>query len=616
MNVVVLFLIFAVTSFVIIDINSQELRKTAILRNTSLADSMILDLDQYIKNRIDDFKTITAIQEVRSSIIESNDLFGNLIDIEEFLTEREKTTESEMPFLTEINKDEVSQELAEMIVFYEESFDHNIVDELFITNEYGANVALGTGTSDYRQDDEEWWQLAKRDGMYIGKLEFNDTYEKYAIPFGVRVADDDGNFIGVMRVVLSLDDILSDIVDDDDILEQIGTRNVLLIDETGRILYPTIQQDSKVQQTVEYFPQILQNRGAFEIKNNLNEPVLVSYSMSIGFENFRGFGWTVIIEQAERQLLDDFSEIRETVIYASVVGLISSLIISVLISRSITNPLGHLVDIAKKIAQGNFDVRLKKHQISEIKTIEKSFEKMSADLKNLVETEKELAETKAKVKNERFAAMGELSANVAHDLKNPLAAIKSATSIIKQNSGNLDPKLRDLVFPKIDRAISRITHQIDEVLNYVRITPINMTLVSVKKIIESSLESLDVPTNIKIVKPDNDFTIKCDVGKLEIVFINLMLNAVQAIEEKQGEIKINLIDSKKHRIIEIENNGPAIPEDILKDVFKPLFTTKQKGTGLGLAISKNVIEQHGWEMNVRNNPVVFSIIIPKDVKNS
>lgn len=241
---------------------------------------------------------------------------------------------------------------------------------------------------------------------------------------------------------------------------------------------------------------------------------------------------------------------------------------------------------------------------------------MSVDLKNLVETEKELAETRAKVKNERFAAMGELSANVAHDLKNPLASIKSATNIIKQNSNNMDPKLKELVFPKMDRAISRITHQIDEVLNYVRITPINLIEVSIQKIITSSFESLSIPNNVEIVKPDIDFTVKCDVEKLEIVFINLILNAIQAFEEKQGRIKINLIDDKKQKTIEFENDGPAIPGDILQDIFKPLFTTKQKGTGLGLAISKNVIEQHGWQITVKNNPVTFSIIVPKHIQNS
>lgn len=611
-----MFLIFAVTSFVIIDINSQELRKSVELRNTSLADSMILDIDQYIKNRIDDFKTITTVEEVRSSIVKSNDMFRNISDIEEFLDSKEQTTDSEFRFLTEVNLEDASEELAELIIFYEESFGHNIIDELFITNEYGASIALGTGTSDYRQDDEEWWQLTKRDGMYIGKLEYNDNYEEFSIPFGMRIVDDEGNFVGVMRVALSLDDILSDLVDDHEILQQTGTRSVFLVDESGKILYPGTEQDSSIQKTIEYFPQISKNRDTFEIKNNLGEPILVSYSTSIGFEDFRGFGWTIIIEQAEHQLLDDFSEIRETVIIASVIGLISALIISILISRSITNPLSYLVDVARNIAQGNFDVKLQKHQISEIKTIEKSFEKMSVDLKNLVETEKELAETRAKVKNERFAAMGELSANVAHDLKNPLASIKSATNIIKQNSNNMDPKLKELVFPKMDRAISRITHQIDEVLNYVRITPINLIEVSIQKIITSSFESLSIPNNVEIVKPDIDFTVKCDVEKLEIVFINLILNAIQAFEEKQGRIKINLIDDKKQKTIEFENDGPAIPGDILQDIFKPLFTTKQKGTGLGLAISKNVIEQHGWQITVKNNPVTFSIIVPKHIQNS
>ena len=617
-NVGVLFLIFAVSSFVIIDVNSQELRKTAILHNTSLADSMILEIDQYIKNRIDDFMIITTLQEVQSSITESNDLFGNLINVEDFIKEKEKNTDlqSNAAFLDRISKDEISIDLKETILFYEESFDHNIIDELVITNEYGASIALGAGTSDYRQDDEQWWQITKNERQYIGELEYNEIYEGYVIPFGIQVTDDNGNFIGVMRVVLSLDDILSDLVDDDSLLEQTSSREILLVDEFGRVLHPKEQLDSKIQKTSEYFSQISERRGIFEMKNKMDETILVSYSSSTGFENFGGFGWIVLIEQKEELLLDDFSEIRNTVIMVLVIGLVASLIMSAFTSKLITNPLEHLADAAKNIAKGNFVIRIREHQINEIKTIENTVKKMAVDLKNLFETEKELAETRARIKNERLTAMGELSASVAHDLKNPLAAIKSATNIIKQNSDILDPKLKELVFPKMDRAISRMTHQIDEVLNYVRITPINMTDVSIKKIIDSSLESLDVPKNIHIVKPDNDFLVRCDVEKIEIVFINLMLNAMQSISEEQGKIQIRLIDDKRQKTIELEDNGPGMPDEIIKDIFKPLFTTKQKGTGLGLAISKNVIEQHGWSITVKNNPTTFCINIPKHEENS
>jgi len=124
---------------------------------------------------------------------------------------------------------------------------------------------------------------------------------------------------------------------------------------------------------------------------------------------------------------------------------------------------------------------------------------------------------------------------------------------------------------------------------------------------------VEVPENIKVQLPENDVIIECDSEKLEIVFVNLILNAVQAIDDDQGTITIRLIEKSNDIQIDFENSGPPIPEKEISEIFKPLFTTKLKGTGLGLSSCKNIIEEHKGKITAISNPVTFIIILPKQV---
>ena len=132
---------------------------------------------------------------------------------------------------------------------------------------------------------------------------------------------------------------------------------------------------------------------------------------------------------------------------------------------------------------------------------------------------------------ENLATIGQLSSNIAHDMRNPLGAIKSSTRRIQNQNktNNINNQVISDEILRIDRAVKRMSHQVEGVLNYVRSTPIIPTDISVKEMLNYSLDVVSVPENIKIVLPENDVTIECDSEKIENVFVNLILNAVQAI---------------------------------------------------------------------------------------
>jgi len=219
-------------------------------------------------------------------------------------------------------------------------------------------------------------------------------------------------------------------------------------------------------------------------------------------------------------------------------------------------------------------------------------------------------ENKAKeiIKNERLSAIGQLASRLAHDMRNPLSVIKSTIEIMKVRSSNIDEKTLEH-YSKIQRAIARMNYQLEKVLDFVRIKPLKLENTSAYKILNPVIHILKIPKNIKINKSGEDIAICCDPKSIEIVLVNLITNAIQALDGK-GEIKIRTTNGGEWALIEVEDNGPAIPDEILPKIFEPLFTTKQTGTGLGLSSCKSIIHQHGGTITVRNNPNTFTIRLP------
>ena len=106
-------------------------------------------------------------------------------------------------------------------------------------------------------------------------------------------------------------------------------------------------------------------------------------------------------------------------------------------------------------------------------------------------------------------------------------------------------------------------------------------------------------------------TFNFDHEKILVVFVNIILNAVQSIGQKDGHVLITLTETSSDVLLEIKNSGPDISQKDLEHIFDPLFTTKLEGTGLGLSSCKNIIEQHNGSIKATSGPVVFSIRLPK-----
>ena len=214
------------------------------------------------------------------------------------------------------------------------------------------------------------------------------------------------------------------------------------------------------------------------------------------------------------------------------------------------------------------------------------------------------------LKTKRLTTIGELSARIAHDLRNPLSILKNSIEMMKIRMSQ-DPRIsKDLAMAQ--RAISRMSHQIDEVLDYVTPKPLNLQKSMLSDNLSSTIEKINLPKDVLISLPPTDAIIICDQLKMEIVFINLINNAMQAMNNF-GRINIRTYYENSFTVIEVEDSGPGIPNDLLPKIFDPLFTTRQIGTGLGLPSVKSIIEKHKGTIiakNGTNKGALFIIKLP------
>jgi len=603
-------LTFAIVGMVTFDLSVHEIKNLLALRNEGFAVNMVGDLEEHIDKRVSDFQDLTNLNLIHSALINSNEEFEDIPDIKSYLDLKEKEIEFSRasPFIGNQADEPLVNELLDTIQFYHDEYNFDVVEELFVTNAYGANVALGSGTSDYSQSDEDWWQITKDTGKYVGKIKYNEEYQSYSIEFAFRIDDVDGNFIGVLRVLISLDDLLRDLIEDSDLLATSG-RNALILDENGYSFFAN-NKISLAESPVPYFSMIQSGKdeGFFELADSTDDFLMISYAKSTKYDNFEGFKWTVVVEQNQSPIVAESIDLRNSILLASILGMIATIVGSVLISKIVSLPLKRLTKTSEAISRGDFNVHPVRSKIDEIQTINDSFEEMIKNLKKLIETEKNLAEMHVKIKNERLSAIGELAASMAHDMKNPLATIKSSAEILQRKSSQNEETKQ--IIERMNRAIDRMSHQINDVLNYVRITPLHLEKIKIITLLETAKNSLNIPDNISISIPDSEIEIECDVEKLEIVFINILLNSIQAIGNNPGKIECIVRKNNSNAIIEIQDTGEGIPEDIFSKIFDPLVSSKQMGTGLGLSSTKHVIEQHHGTITAQNNPTRFIITMP------
>ena len=220
---------------------------------------------------------------------------------------------------------------------------------------------------------------------------------------------------------------------------------------------------------------------------------------------------------------------------------------------------------------------------------------------------------------ERLAVVGRFASAIVHDLKNPLMIINMASLL--GNRDNASHDVRALAHERISMQVDRITHLLNDVLDYVRGHRVQPTLqkTDYATFIRQLVMNLEKDAELKsatllCANPPPAIPVALDASRLSRAFCNLAYNAMDAMPDG-GRILLRFETSAREVITEIEDTGPGLPAEILGRLFEPFATHgKEHGTGLGLSIVKRIIEEHGGLITARNGSgggAIFSFTLPR-----
>ncbi len=291
-----------------------------------------------------------------------------------------------------------------------------------------------------------------------------------------------------------------------------------------------------------------------------------------------------------------------------------------LLGREAIGPLRRLVAAMHSAEGGRNEVLADEGRPDELGVAARGFDSvLSALRKSRAELE---SVYRARLERaDRFALMGEVATGLAHEIKNPLAGLSGALEILAEDfSGTPDHTETATTIEEMRRQVRRLASTMEGLLSFARPnkqqTDLNQCLEAALFLIERQRRS----AHVRVVR---DFVrdvplVLADAGQLQQVFLNLCLNAWQAMEGAGGGVLTarTLLSRGGEVTVEICDTGPGIPAAVRPHIFTPFFTTRADGNGLGLAVSERIIVEHGGEISFRCPPeggTVFSISLPRAV---
>jgi signal transduction histidine kinase len=345
-------------------------------------------------------------------------------------------------------------------------------------------------------------------------------------------------------------------------------------------------------------------------------------------------GWTVFLEQP---LHEAFAPLYNSILWTTilvVIGLGLSFLTSFVLARKMVAPILALQSAAAHMGAGGLDQTIEVRTGDELEALGAEFNRMNtrlrtsyASLKQKADEAERAAEDRQKaneklidqlLRAEKLAVIGQLSGGVAHDLRNPLGAINNAVYYLKRRLGaseeaQANPRIGQFL-QVIEDEVAHSNRIITDLMGFARISPPSLSPANLGETIQDMLSSIEVRDNVRIVKrfePELP-EVLADPEQLRRVFINLTMNAQEAMPDG-GELTISTRMVNGFAEVAFSDTGIGIPDENLKKVFDPLFTTKPKGTGLGLAVCQEIVARHSGTIDVaskRGEGSTFMVRLP------
>lgn len=315
-------------------------------------------------------------------------------------------------------------------------------------------------------------------------------------------------------------------------------------------------------------------------------------------------GWRPLLEVESMSVLKSFALERRVLLIAALVSAALIVLLFYRLSRQLRKRIGLLLSGAKAISSGQLDHRIAEHGSDEIASVSHAFNAMSRKLKEHLEHA---------VRLEKLAVLGEFASGIAHEIRNPLAAIKTSVQALARRES--DPKRAQLL-EEMEGEIDRLGRVVSDLVDFGRPRPPAPGVVPVRDLARRIAATIEPEAQARGVhfscQSNPDLELWADPDHLQQIILNLALNAVQATPA-EGAVILRATAEGEQVAFEVRDTGCGIPAELLGRVSDPFFTTKTKGVGLGLSISRQLCELNGGQISIDSAPghgTVVRVLLP------
>ncbi|MFH1338425.1 MAG: ATP-binding protein [Candidatus Omnitrophota bacterium] len=619
-----------------------------------LAEDMMNAVEHNVNDKIEFLHLRSKGFLVREVLSASNQEFESLENIQEYIDQKDREwvfapKGSLTPFMKEIIGNRLSQQMREeYIKFWLDKYGYPAFQEAFVTNRYGANVAQTGRTTDYRQDDEAWWQDAKRDGAYVSDIEYDESSGVHGIVFAHRVEGDDGSFMGVIKAVMPVTGIIKEI---ELTLKRYETTEVKLVTKRGELIYAT--KPFRVLEDIsgkDFFKQIKRQSGFFMADEGRRKKVF-SYVRSKDQRRVRTPQWIILVSHDTAEIFSPVFILRNHILSASVTLVILTVLVAFFLSRSITKPITKLHKGTEVIGAGNLDYKVGTQALDEIGELSRAFDQMTENLKKITasrdelnreiaerkraeeelkstyeelkRTHRQLEESEAQlIQSEKMRTLGMVTAGIAHELNNPMMGMLNFVQYCIKHTPENDSRYG--ILQDIEHETRRCISIVQNLLTFSHMSregEQEYQKESLSVVLDRTLQLLSYRIDIQhvgIIKhiPEDMPRIRMKVSNIQQMFLNLITNSLDALEKaEKKEIHIEVRPEGEYVHVTVADTGSGVAPKNLNRIFNPFFTTRPpgKGTGLGLSICQSIVEEHGGSIICESQPgagTTFKITLP------
>lgn len=259
--------------------------------------------------------------------------------------------------------------------------------------------------------------------------------------------------------------------------------------------------------------------------------------------------------------------------------------------------------------------------ISDLKEAEAELKKLNDDLESRVkERTRELQEAQAELlQKEKLATLGQVSGGIAHEIRNPLNAVKTSAYYLLNAKNPTEAKTKEHL-ERIDRQVTLIDNVVTALFDVARMPEPKRTPVDLHAILKAVVRGVSLPDSIEasINSPADNVMALADENQLPIVFKNLVRNARDAMEAEGGQLDVSIEEEEDKVIVSVRDTGCGIADEELQRITEPLYSTKARGMGLGLAITMAIVEKNAGELQIESELGVgskFSVVLDRATEN-